>query len=274
MNTVIVNNNAAISAAAPTFHNSAIIKASERFVLRGGTWSRIPLAVRYGRFFHPSCGDGLLDTGYTSRVTSGQRSLLLRLYTRLIAPVLTDGSLEKIDTDTGAVLLTHLHADHTAGLHTAPNAKIYTSGVAYDDLCKLSARQRARHGVFFELLPEDFEQRMIRLETLPQVDAPLGLGPAADLFGDSSVLAIPLPGHMQGHSGFLWTQPSSPLLFAADAQWLHQALIEARPPGPPLKWIMHDAVAAQQSCDRIRQFLEAGGSVVYCHDPGAGPWQI
>ncbi|MEE9321190.1 MAG: MBL fold metallo-hydrolase [Granulosicoccus sp.] len=266
--------NSTISAAAPAFYNSAVIKASERFVLRGGSWSRIPLAVRYGRFYHPCCGQGLIDTGYTTRVTSGQRSSFLRLYTRLIAPALTHESLEKIDPDTGAVLLTHLHADHAAGLHTAPHAQIYTSGAAYDDFCKMSARQRAMHGVFFELLPHDFERRMIRLESLPQVEAPLGLGPAADLFGDASVLAIPLPGHMQGHSGFLWTQPGSPLLYAADTQWLHQALVEARPPGPPLKWIMHDPVAARQSCDRIQQFLKAGGSVVYCHDPDAGPWQI
>lgn len=250
----------------PVFRNSAFVRAPERFVLRGGRWRSIDLPVRYGVFDHPRVGRCLIDTGYTARVTQGRRSLPLSLYAQILQPRLQPdalpGAAPKIDT----ILLTHLHADHVSALLDYPDAAIFANGAGVDHFLDGTEFGRVRHGVFGELLPDNLRSRIIRFETLPAVEAPLGLGRAHDVFGDGEVLAVALPGHMRGHTGFVWPRLDRPLLYAADSQWLARAVMEDRSPGPPARWIMDDVKADAETRWRIAAFARAGGEVVYCHD--------
>ena len=81
------------------------------------------------------------------------------------------------------------------------------------------------------------------------------------------MLAVPLPGHLRGHTGFVWPKLERPLLYAADAQWLARAVMEDRPPGAPARWIMDDLEADADTRRRIAAFSRAGGEVAWCHDP-------
>jgi glyoxylase-like metal-dependent hydrolase (beta-lactamase superfamily II) len=254
----------------PSFPNSAFVKAPERAVLRGGSWASVALTVRYGLFEHPIGGRCLIDTGYTARVTTGKRSLPLSAYAGILRPKLTREALPGHAPDVDTILLTHLHADHVSALLDYPDAKIFANGEGVDHFLGASGFGRTRHGVFKELLPEDLGARVVRLEGLPEIDAPLRLGIGHDVFGDGSVLAVPLPGHMRGHMGFVWPELDPPLLYAADAQWLHKAVLENRMPGAPARWTMDDPRAALETNERIAAFARAGGEVVYCHDPEAG----
>lgn len=249
----------------PRFLNSAFVRAPERLVLAGGRSAEIDIPVRYGAFDHPSFGLCLIDTGYTERVMRGSRSLALQLYAGILRPRLlgTDIDPEKV----GAILISHLHADHVAGLKDYPRARFFVSGAAIDHFLGGDAFNRVRHGVFRELLPDDFLQRAVRFEGLSPHAAPYGLGDGFDVFGDGEVIAIALPGHMRGHMGFVWPKLSPPLLYAADAQWLARAVMEGRPPGPPARWIMDDVAADAETRRRLRAFADAGGEIVYCHDP-------
>lgn len=249
------------------FFNSAFVRAPERFVLRGGAWSAIDIPVRYGVFDHPRVGRCLIDTGYTHRVTGGPRSLPLRLYATILSPRLQRSALQGGE-NIGAILLTHLHADHVSALRDFPSAALYAAGVGLDHFLSGSAYGRVRHGVFRELLPSDLQTRARRFEDCAIAEAPLSLGPARDVFGDGEILAVPLPGHMRGHTGFLWPKLDPPLLYAADAQWLARAVMEDRAPGPPARWIMDDVRADATTRARIAAFARAGGEVIYCHDPG------
>lgn len=253
----------------PSFPNSAIVRVPERLVLRGGSWRPIDLAVRYGMFDHPQKGRCLVDTGYNARVTAGARSAPLRAYAAAIRPRLQSAVLPAHAPRASTILLTHFHADHVSALLDYPDAAIVADGRALDHFLAAGWFARVRCGVFDELLPRDLRARLIRVEQLSPVEAPLGLGPARDVFGDGQVLAVPLPGHMLGHVGYLWPKLERPLLYAADAQWLRRAVMEDRQPGPPARWIMHDANAAQATNRRIAAFAHAGGQVVFCHDPNA-----
>lgn len=253
--------------ARPTFINSAFVRAPERFVLRGGRWAGIDIPVRYGVYNHPRAGRCLIDTGYTKRVTEGRRSLPLQLYASALRPRLQPAALPDAEPAVTTILLTHLHADHVSALRDYPGASVFADGTGLDHFLDGSAAARVRHGVFRELLPDDLRARVIRFETLPVVDAPLGLGPARDVFGDGEVLAVSLPGHMRGHTGFVWPQLPRPLLYAGDAQWLARAVMEDRPPGAPARWIMDDVGADKETRRRIAGFARAGGEVAYCHDP-------
>lgn len=249
----------------PRFLNSAFVRAPERLVLAGGRAAEIDIPVRYAAFDHPRFATCLIDTGYTERVTRGPRSLPLQLYAGILRPRLLGEAIEP--EKVGAVLISHLHADHIAGLKDYPRAHFFVSGVGLDHFLGGDALNRVRHGVFSELLPDDFLARITRFENLQRVSAPLGLGEGFDVFGDGELLAAPLPGHMRGHMGFVWPQLSPPLLYAADAQWLARAVMEDRAPGAPARWIMDSPAADAETRRRIKAFAEAGGEVVYCHDP-------
>jgi glyoxylase-like metal-dependent hydrolase (beta-lactamase superfamily II) len=250
----------------PLFPNSAWVSAPERFVLAGGAWARLRLPVRYGRFDHPIGGACLIDTGYSGRVTEGPRGLALRAYAGVLRPQLTPEALPGgLAPDT--ILISHLHADHISALKDFPGARLLAHGGGVAHWLGVSRLARVRHGVFDELLPDDFAARVEPFEALPLVAAPLGLGPGWDVFGDGSVLAIPLPGHMRGHVGFCWPRLARPLLYAADAQWLAGAILQDRPPGPPARWIIDSIAEDRATRARIAAFVAAGGELRLCHDP-------
>ena len=253
----------------PEFPHSAFVSAPERLILKGGRWQSQRIPVRYGRFEHRLFGPCLIDTGYSPRVTKGRRSLPLWLYSKVLAPRLTDRALPAADPNINTILLSHLHADHVSALKDYPGARVFADGAAIDHFMSKGWFGRTHKGCFRELLPDDLQRSVIRFESLSQLEAPMGLGNAADVFGDGSVLAVPLPGHMRGHTGFLFPNPVTPILYAADADWLSRAILEDRSPGYPAKAILDDPAAAAQTAIRIRNFVALGGRLVLCHDPEA-----
>ena len=253
----------------PEFPNSAFVTAPERLVLKGGRWQGLRIPVRYGRFDHRTFGRCLIDTGYSPRVTSGKRSLPLWLYSKVLNPKLTAQALPAAEPRADCILLSHLHADHVSALKDYPDARIFADGAAIDHFLKADWFGRTHKGCFKELLPDNLRDRLTPFETLHKAEAPMGLGIAADIFGDASVLAIPLPGHMRGHTGFLFNGPVTPILYAADADWLSRAILEDRSPGYPARLILDDPAAAARTSLRIRNFVELGGRLVLCHDPEA-----
>lgn len=250
-----------------SFPNSATVRVPERLVLRGGRWTQIDLSVRYVRFNHPLAGTCLIDTGYSARVTAGTRSLPLTLYAAILRPRLTPHALPAACPKVDTILLTHLHADHVSALRDYPDVKLVTNAEAAAHFLEAGAVSRTRHGVFKELLPDDFRARIVGLNTLAQIEAPFGLGPARDVFGDGEVLAVPLPGHMRGHTGYLFAKQSVPVLYAGDADWLARAIREDRSPRAPARWILDDPEAGRETAARLNAFAAAGGRVVLCHDP-------
>ena len=258
----------------PHFPTSAVLRAPERLVLAGGRWSRIEIPIRYGLWVHERYGPVLIDTGYSPRVTQGRkRSFALRLYNALLKPRLIESAVPLAQLralgfgpqDVTRIVVTHFHADHVAGLNDFPNARIVASAEAFQRLMRMSTSGQIHNAFYPELLPDDLADRLQPIEECAAVDLPHGLGQGFDLFGDGSLLAVPLPGHALGHHGLLW--PRHSLLYAVDAQWLMQAIMEERLPRGPARLIYADEAAMIASCAVVRRFAEAGGSVVLCHDP-------
>lgn len=259
---------------APRFINSAIVQVPERIMLRGGSWRRIAVGVRYGMVMHPELGPVLIDTGYGRRVTrDGPRSLALKLYNAVLRPRLVEDELPLVALqragyaagDVRRIVVTHFHADHVAALRDFPNARFVSSGAAWEAIVRMREGQRLHSGIFSELMPEDFASRLVPIEALPERPAPFGLGVGRDLWGDGSCLAIDLPGHAIGHFGLLWAQNDPPLLYATDTTWLSDAL-DSRMPGGIARIIYADEAAMRKSAGMVAAFRRAGGRVVLCHD--------
>jgi glyoxylase-like metal-dependent hydrolase (beta-lactamase superfamily II) len=260
----------------PVFPISATVRALEKLVLRGGRWKTIDIPIRYGFWQHPGLGPVLIDTGYTPRATEGSaRSFALKFYSTLLRPRLVEENLPQAwlrarqiePADIGHVIVTHFHADHVAALRDFPKARFLASGEAFEFLSRMSRRKQIDNVFFPELLPPEFDDRLIRIEDRPKVALPFKLGIGFDLFGDGSCLAVPLPGHALGHFGLLWPELSPPLLYAVDTQWLLRAIVEDRSPKGPARLIYSHRQAAEQSTEKVRRFAAAGGRIVLCHEP-------
>ncbi len=259
----------------PIFANSAAVPAPEATILRHGRWRRVPLCVRYGLIRHPQQGPVLIDTGYTHHSLAGPgRSVGLRLYSRLLSPhLIAAGQPEAFlarhglePRDIRHIIVTHYHADHISGLGLFPQARFLANGAAFARIMARSGWQNLRHGVFPELLPHGFADRLDPAESCPTVQVP-NLPPGRDLFGDGTVVAIDLPGHADGHFGLAFPKAACPFLYGVDTQWLGAALDPARSPIWPARLIAEMPGSLTPSTAILRRFRDAGGDVMLCHDP-------
>ncbi|MEJ2117634.1 MAG: MBL fold metallo-hydrolase [Alphaproteobacteria bacterium] len=266
----------------PIFANSAFVEVPERLVVKNGGWQKIRLKVRYGIVRHPEAGLILIDTGYGPRVTQGARSMALRLYNGILGPkLLADGQPEAALRQLGAaprdvrtVVVTHFHADHISALDLFPQARIFTKQSAFQSIQAQSYWRNLRHGVFSEFLPACLAERIVDIDTLARIEAPLGLGDGADLLGDGSLLAIDLPGHAEGHFGVCFAEAPTPLLYAVDVQWHASTLRETKSAGFPANLVATDSHALAASISRVAAFRDNGGDVLLCHDPHDSPYDM
>ncbi|MGM0559039.1 MAG: MBL fold metallo-hydrolase [Myxococcota bacterium] len=111
------------------------------------------------------------------------------------------------------ICMTHLHFDHTGGLHELPNATIHVCSDEWERSRSLEGLSAFKSGV----QPEDFDERDDDVELFampPHLDTG---SQGEDIFGDGSIRAIGLPGHSAGHVGYRLQFEESSILFAGDA---------------------------------------------------------
>ncbi|WP_420860524.1 MBL fold metallo-hydrolase [Algirhabdus cladophorae] len=269
----------------PQFFTTSLLPKPESLLLRGGDRRKIlPLRVRVGYFQHPALGHTLIDCGYGGHIGKRQpgEGPLLPLYRMMLQPSALDANPirtglarlglhpKQIDT----VVITHFHADHVGGLNEVPQAKVLTSKKAWQAVTHKTQLSLAMEGVFRNLLPADLKSRLRFIDDCAQHEAPLGLGTGWDITGDGAILAVDLPGHLQGHFGLCFDEPArdAPFLYAVDAQWLPQAIIEDRCPGFPARMVHHNARDTDHTVHRIRAFAKRGGDFLLCHGPCLHPF--
>lgn len=214
--------------------------APARLSRRDGGWRPIRFPAGAVLIRHPDLGDILFDSGYGPAFFDATRPFPERLY-RWLTPVhLPDAQrlpalLRRYDAQLRLVVLSHLHADHIAGLFDLrPPPPVLTSRKAWDHL-----QQGGRLATLRAGCPEGMRRQIQSLtpqffEDFPQVPAPDGLqafGPFHDISGSGSLLAVALPGHGHGQFGlYLAETTTGPAFLIADAAWSRQALRDDCPP--------------------------------------------
>lgn len=212
--------------------------------LRPCTFPSLATALRHRRH-----GWLLLDTGYASHFLTATEPFPERLY-RWTTPVhgareqALAGQLAGAGIDPaqiGHIVLSHLHGDHVAGVADFPSAQVYIDDAAWDHLAGCNRLSATANGYLPALL-DDVPRRLIRFSQLPSARAlPVeldGFAPARDLFGDGSVLLVPLPGHAPGHTGLWFDDGQGPVFLIADATWSSDALEKGvLPPALVTAWL-------------------------------------
>ncbi len=233
----------------------------EFLTLRGGGLRPVPFPAGFACIRHPILGTILFDTGYSTRFFEETKRFPGSLY-RMVTPVTfrnEDSAISQLrQQGIGAeevryVVLSHFHADHTAGLRDFPNARILYKREAYTAVKDLGSLASVKAGCLPGLLPDDFEERSAFIDETPRRrlpgDFPFVMG--YDLFGDGSLIAVDLPGHAAGQIGLFLMSATGEYFLCADAVWSSRAYRERRKPHAAAGLIMDDRSQYADTFERL-----------------------
>ena len=266
------------------------IRIAEELLDNGGNFStdiakamltpdrdRVTLPVSAYLIEHRS-GLYLVDTGWSRDISPNGNydfkaacSVLPKHLAALYHPFVPQGmtAREQLDArgirpeDIKAVLITHLDADHVAGLRSMSNAQRI---IIPEDEAYWSVRTKYRMRQVRELW------ETVRYERLFYRGQLLGpMNKTIDITGDGSIMMVNMPGHTDGHTGVMVSEEGKRVLIAADAAISSDNWKMMRPAGlaidkelqkKTLRWIK--TVSSDPDCV----------SVLCSHDPHLQPQTI
>lgn len=200
----------------------------------------------------------LVDTGYGPAFFAATRGFPARIY-RWTTPVrLRDDEhlSHQLPQRPDLIFLTHMHADHSAGLIDLPaEIPVTASAAAIADLRERSDLASLRAACPPLLRDGILARNPVPLEERSAIPTGLDEFPwGRDLLGDGRLIAIPLPGHGIGQTG-LWI-PEIARFLIADAAFSRKSLRENRmPPGIVLSRL-GDTAAYRQTFSKLRQLMQ------------------
>nr|WP_241018208.1 MBL fold metallo-hydrolase [Paraburkholderia sp. Tr-20389] len=176
-------------------------------------------------------GRWLWDTGYASHFIDSTRSGIFAWYRR-VTPVHFNESEAVVQqlrdrgiraTDLNAVILSHFHGDHIAGLRDLRETPTWLSGTGWAVTRSLRGIGALRQGFVPGLIPPDFESSVTAVESFDRVELPAELAPFTHAYAapgaDGELLIVNLPGHAAGHLGAFVATGQGWVLLASDAAW-------------------------------------------------------
>ena len=212
---------------------------------------------------HPRLGHILFDTGYTANFLSATERFPQRLY-RWITPVDTGISAKEQllaaginHKDVRLIIISHLHADHIAGVRDFPNAELLIHQDAFDQVGTKRGLAALRQGFLPELLPDNFRQRariLAESDFSHFTGLPDPADQAYDVAADGRILLISLPGHSAGQMGLFINGNHKKIFFVADACWLIENLKTF--PHPLSRIAIYDYGKYRTTLGKIRSMVE------------------
>jgi N-acyl homoserine lactone hydrolase len=193
------------------------------FVATRGAFTLTPRVIAYSAVLirHPQALF-LYDTGLSTDIYTYMvdQTLFFRKtlgnfqFERSLASHLEERGVERSDLD--FALLSHLHWDHVSGIPDIPGVPLRINRVEYE-AAKLGLLDMGNGLVrrlmgdnpmeFFDCAGPTYE----------------GFRSSLDLFGDGSIVLVPLPGHTAGNTGMFINRSNGPRLFLlGDAAWVSQ----------------------------------------------------
>lgn len=157
-----------------------------------------------------------------------------------------------------AIVATHLHLDHVAGVRDFPNAELIATRSEYNQAMQSSWRRGYRR--------EDLE-RASRLRLVDmQPESRVGFLRSCALTED--VLMLDAAGHTTGHAAVLLREQDRQWLVAGDAAYVRTELDQR--PGPLSRMMAHDRQKLHATHQTLRQAERDHACVLAFSHDGAG----
>jgi glyoxylase-like metal-dependent hydrolase (beta-lactamase superfamily II) len=220
-------------------------------------------------------GRWLWDTGYAQHFHDHTRSGIFAMYRR-VTPVHFDASAAVVlqlrergvqPRDLNALILSHFHGDHIAGLRDFPGVPTYLSGTGWNATRCLDGFSALRKGFIPGLIPPDFEFTTVFIETLETIQLPFELAPFGQGFvlpeSNAEVILVELPGHAAGHLGAFVSTSRGWVLLASDAAWSPKSYERLVGPSVLAHTIMESPAAYYQTLHDLHA-LHTRGQVTIC----------
>jgi N-acyl homoserine lactone hydrolase len=225
-----------------------------------------PLPILAWLIEHPE-GLIVVDTGETSRVSEPGYFPRWHPYFRLalwewvdqedeIGPQIR--ALGFSTDDVRWVVVSHFHTDHAGGIVHFPKSEIITSRIDYEYSRRVLGRVR---GFLPQHWPDWFAPTLVE-----HPGAPFGpFDKSTTLTAAGDIHLLPTPGHTPGHISVALEDGDSVFLFAADASYTQQFMLDGVVDG-----VSPDPAAARATLERIRNLTEQRPTVYLpSHDPDA-----
>lgn len=180
----------------------------------------------------------------------------------------TIDGLEAAGIDSRAVktvLITHAHWDHTGALRDLPKAKVLMAQADYDLVQSLDTY------LYKGIMRHHFTRAWPRVTPF-DFDGPpvLRFDASKDVLGDGSVIAVPLPGHTPGSTGYLVRgRGGKQWLFIGDTTWTVRGV--EKPAHKMVPVIDHDRGGTAESIGRVHAVMKEHPeiTIVPAHDGAA-----
>lgn len=243
----------------------------ERVTIVGGSWRPAIFPALVALIAHPDEGLVLFDTGYDPAFIDATRPFPERIYRWITPPEIATPIADRLiaegtdPRDVRHIVLSHFHGDHASGLARFPNATIHCARAGLEAVWDRGRLRALAAGTPTRLLPPELPRRCAFFEDDPVVALPNALLPftsASDVFGDGSVLAVPLPGHCPGHWGVVVREARGFHFLVADAAWSSRAIREHRPPPRVTAALLGDAPAGRDTLARLHALRTRNGDIV------------
>ncbi len=190
----------------------------DAFAFEGGSWTRARTFVHSAVLVTHPRGDILFDTGLGREIDTQFREMpayirpLMRY--RKYAPVVEQLQAQGYDpARITRIYLSHMHWDHASGIEDFPGADIYLHRDEHR-----AANDPANARVY---LRSQFDADGIRWRHIEFIEQPyLNYPRSHDLYGDGSIVFVPMGGHSPGSVGmFLNLTGNRRFFFTGDVTW-------------------------------------------------------
>ncbi|MFM0322294.1 MBL fold metallo-hydrolase [Caballeronia glebae] len=226
-------------------------------------------------------GCWLWDTGYASHFIDCTRSGLFAWYRR-VTPVFFDESESVVrqlrargihPRDLDAVILSHFHGDHIAGLRDFEGTPTWLSGSGWAATRALRGVGALTRGFVPGLIPGDFETSITEIETFDRVALPQALSPFTQAYAvpraKGEFLIVELPGHAAGHLGAFVATDDGWVLLASDSAWSPESYRSLVGPSRLANIIMEDSHQYRETLGKLNSLYRNGQARILLTHEGA-----
>lgn len=207
-------------------HTAQSTGSPEALLVEGGSWVKIRKLVHGSLLIEHPEGNLLFDTGLGRQIDQAfahnswwQRQLFAYENVNPALDQMREQGLT--ERHISAIILSHLHWDHTGGLPDFPNTPVWVQPQGLDQ-----AQHRAHRPAFLPELLENAQWSELVLSAQPY----LGFAQTLDIYQDGRLILVDLSGHSEGQVGlFVNLDSGRSLFFIGDSSWVIEGIKNNKP---------------------------------------------